>query len=205
MSKVSLKKTTDKPRKPYPDYPLFPHATKRWAKKIRGKLHYFGPWADPDAAIAKYQREREDLYAGRTPRQPAEGLTVRELVNLFLTAKRHLLDAGELTPLGIQVELVCFNSISNMTTGVLARMLWGNWAGMWIHVPAVAATVSSPRPTSASPRRKCMIAGVEAVCSESSWPWLNPNNTTLSWSSWCSVRLSVPSCGGSMAVKTFGR
>ena len=76
-----------KPAKPCPDFPLFPHATGRWAKKIRGKLHYFGKWADPDAALQRYVEERDDLYAGRKPRRKGEGLTVKDLVNKFLACQ----------------------------------------------------------------------------------------------------------------------
>jgi hypothetical protein len=44
-----------KPSKPYPDFPLTPHLTRRWYKKINGKLHYFGRWDDPDGALKAYQ------------------------------------------------------------------------------------------------------------------------------------------------------
>src|SRR5262245_40992818 len=87
----------DKPAKPYPDFPLFAHAAGYWAKKIRGKLHYFGPWADPDAALAKYLDQKDALHAGRVPRPGPEAVTVKDVVNAFLNHKRTLLDTGELS------------------------------------------------------------------------------------------------------------
>ena len=84
-----------KPAKPYPDFPLFPHATGRWSKKIRGKLCYFGPWGDPDAALQKYLDQWDDLHAGRTPHINGN-LTVRDLVNQYLTAKKMLANSGEI-------------------------------------------------------------------------------------------------------------
>jgi integrase len=90
--------TADKPAKPYPDFPLFPHATRRWAKKIRGQMHYFGPWSDPDGALKKYLEQKDALHAGRKPRPDAEAVAVKDVANAFLNAKKALLDAGELSP-----------------------------------------------------------------------------------------------------------
>jgi integrase len=87
-----------KPAKPYADYPLFPHATGRWAKKIRGQLHYFGKWSDPDAALAKYLTQKEALHRGIRPRPAPDGLTVKDLANAFLAYKKTLEIAGELSP-----------------------------------------------------------------------------------------------------------
>jgi integrase len=89
---------SDKPAKPYPEFPLFAHAAGVWAKKIRGRMHYFGPWSDPDAALDKYLKEKDALHAGRTPRPDPEALTVKALANAFLNHKQAALDAGEIVP-----------------------------------------------------------------------------------------------------------
>jgi integrase len=70
-----------------------------WAKKIKGKLHYFGPWEDPQGALAKYEAEKEALHAGKKPRADPEALTVKQAANHFLNAKQALVDTGELSPL----------------------------------------------------------------------------------------------------------
>jgi integrase len=103
------RKDADRPKKPYPDFPLTPHPSGAWQKKIRGKIHYFGKWAkrvngklvrvEGDGwkeALEEYKAVADDLHAGRTPRVKSDGLTVADLCNRFLTAKLHKRNAGEL-------------------------------------------------------------------------------------------------------------
>jgi integrase len=87
-----------KPSKPRPDFPLFPHAAGVWAKKIRGKLYYFGAWSDPEGARKNYEAQAEDLHAGRTPRPDPAAVTVKDVCNDFIDAKEAQVANGELSP-----------------------------------------------------------------------------------------------------------
>jgi integrase len=67
-------------------------------------LHYFGWWrgklaAPWQTALQKYQEQRDDLHAGRTPRAgvTTPGFTVQDLVNQFLASKKNALQTGELS------------------------------------------------------------------------------------------------------------
>jgi integrase len=91
-----------KPEKPHKDFPLFAHANGQWAKKVRGKIHFFGVWAKPDEAINRWVEEKDALLAGKVPRTRPAGcrdtLTLEDLITRFLTTKLLMRDAGELSP-----------------------------------------------------------------------------------------------------------
>lgn len=116
--------SSGKPAKPYPDFPLFPHATRRWAKKIRGKLHYFGYWEDGwKAALDKYNEQKDALHAGRKPRSDTSaGVTVKAVANDFMLAKKALVQSGELSERTYKdYEQVCRMVIVHMGKGRLAQ------------------------------------------------------------------------------------
>jgi hypothetical protein len=93
---------TDRPNKPHKDLPLFPSGNGLWAKKILGKLHYFGSWRDDPKgarAMERWLAEKDHLLAGRVPRGRKTGAAaLRELVNGFLNAKLARRESGELSP-----------------------------------------------------------------------------------------------------------
>jgi integrase len=61
-------------------------------------MYYFGPWADPSAALARYDEEKEALHSGRKPREEPGAATVKDVCNAFLIAKKSLVESGELSP-----------------------------------------------------------------------------------------------------------
>jgi hypothetical protein len=94
--KTAKSRKSKKPKKPYRGFPLTAHSNGQWCKRINSRLHYFGKWGDSDAAVKLFDEQREDLYAGRTPREKTDGLTVADLCNHFLTAKEVQRDAGDI-------------------------------------------------------------------------------------------------------------
>jgi integrase len=99
MVKSNRSRRADKPQKPHKDFPLFPHQTKRWAKKIKGRMWYFGSWADgPQAALDRYLKEKDNILAGRDPREAKpDAYTLGKLCNQFLNVKQAAVDRGAIT------------------------------------------------------------------------------------------------------------
>lgn len=85
-----------KPEKPSPDFPLTPHSSGKWCRKIRGLIRYFGRWEDPDGALAEYRAFM--AAAGPAAAGDAQaGLSVKDAANGFLEAQKRRQEAGEIT------------------------------------------------------------------------------------------------------------
>jgi integrase len=112
-----------RPRKPYPTFPLYCHPLGYWSAKVGGTLRHYGRWGrvvngvvTADAvpyeqgwrdALTLYKAQLDDHKLGRDSRVKmvngeltdgaADGFTVAELCNRFLTAKKRKLDTGRLS------------------------------------------------------------------------------------------------------------
>jgi integrase len=105
------KPRSERPKKPYAAFPLTPHASGAWQKKIRGKVHYFGRWATRrngklerfpgdgwKEALAEYKLQADNLHAGRTSHPKIDNeLILEQLCNEFLTAKQNRVVSRELS------------------------------------------------------------------------------------------------------------
>lgn len=115
MAKSTRSRKAIKPSKPYPDFPLTPHPSGRWCKRINGKLRFFGRWghvkagklvrvddvgASATEALDRFKAQRDDLYANREPEPApaaANGPILADIINGYLTDKKILVDVGKLT------------------------------------------------------------------------------------------------------------
>ncbi len=101
VTMATSKQRRTKPAKPSKTFPLTAHNNGQWCKKIRGKIHFFGVWEDPQAALNNYLCVAADLHAGRQPRQTSlspDAITVKHVCNHYLTYQQKRVELSEITP-----------------------------------------------------------------------------------------------------------
>lgn len=85
-------------RWPYPHIVpgMFAHRNGQWAKKIRGRMRYFGVVTDPETALRRYQAESPALHSGAVPAGVDAGNDLQTVLNTWLTWQKRRVDVGEL-------------------------------------------------------------------------------------------------------------
>lgn len=104
-STPSKRRRQKPPRYGDPDFPLGVHkGSGYFVKKVAGRRYYFGKVADDatgEVAFGMWEAEKDDLLAGRDPREKKSekaSLNVENLCFRFLAAKEAERDGGDLTP-----------------------------------------------------------------------------------------------------------
>ena len=95
--------TKVRPKRPYPEFPLFPHNNGQWARKIKGKIKCFGSWDDPTAALREHNRQFPYLKSGLdAPEEVTPGVTLKEICDTFLAFKESEQQAGQISERWVQ-------------------------------------------------------------------------------------------------------
>ena len=84
-------------RAEHPEFPLTVHPCGQWCRKVRGKLHYFGPLSDPDSALRLWLVEKDYLLAGVTPPTHSAAVTLDGLLSAHLADVDKRIAAGKLS------------------------------------------------------------------------------------------------------------
>lgn len=88
-----------KPTKPYPSFPLTPHAT-GWVKKIKGKVVWIAGHVSADEALAAWH-EREASLVRAIPQavnvSRGDRMTLGEVIGLYVEARHAETSAGQIT------------------------------------------------------------------------------------------------------------
>lgn len=128
-----------KAKKPKQDKPPFLHKSGRWAKKVNGQFAYLGSaLEDPTGERAQriWNEQCHGIRAGRKPiidaTAPPEGVTVKVLIDTFLSAKKAKLKTGEMaqrsfddlhrTCLKVADTLTRHRLVSDLTTADFAYL-----------------------------------------------------------------------------------
>ncbi len=84
-------------KKPSPDFPLTPHRSGYWVKKVQGKTKYIGDrWSSPEDALREWNRIKDQLLTGETVLPDPHALQVRDAMNFFLIDREQRLESGEI-------------------------------------------------------------------------------------------------------------
>ncbi len=120
-----------KPPKPFPDFPLYAHGNGQWAKMVEGKRRYYGPWANPQAALKKFYRDQEG-----TPD------TLKTCVEKYVASRGQLQESGDISQRHVKDIQATLNRLVAIVGNKLMGRLESADFGLWR--TEVAKTNKSP-------------------------------------------------------------